>query len=541
MRKIILLLSILTVSAAAAAQTKITGRISDSAGKPVKGVVVSDGYSCVLTDAKGGYALTTNRDAMYVFYSVPSEYQVNSRDGHPDFYTRLEPNVKKYDFSLTRLNGGKEEAFRLFVVADPQAQCPFHVKRFERETVADIKAMVDIQKEPCYGLTLGDLGYTEGKHNATGMLPKMREAMGYDRSHLLFFQTIGNHDNAKAPVEADEHSSTFNIAYQRPFEEVFGPINYSWNRGDVHFVSMKDVDYLLAEKSNKYRAAFTDEQYEWLCQDLSHVPNDKMVIFCVHVAMYERTNPHLEDVRNLLTRFREAHIFAGHTHFMNHKTNSKGIYEHVHAAASGSYWWSCINSDGTPNGYTIYDINGPHIRNWWYKSVGHDLSYQIRMYRGDAAFGGEYEKVQFPYSHDTVLANVFMADKGWKVQLYEDGVLKGDMERIPTTKDAYPEPGSSRDWWAVGYHVGVIGRSHKDLPGKSKMAGGGRKGYLAGCNHMYRRVLENPDAKEIKVVATDTNGNVYEQSVFTQDFDYSENALMNALYTTSRETLDQTY
>ena len=58
---------------------------------------------------------------------------------------------------------------------------------------------------------------------------------------------------------------------------------------------------------------------------------------------------------------------------------------------------------------------------------------------------------------------------------------------------------------------------------------------------MYRLKLKNPDAKEIRVVATDTNGNVYEQTKFTESYDYSENDLMNKLYTIDRKTLDKTY
>jgi hypothetical protein len=250
----------------------------------------------------------------------------------------------------------------------------------------------------------------------------------------------------------------------------------------------------------------------------------------------------VDAVRDLIAQFDEAHIMIGHTHFMNHKVNEDGVFEHVHAAASGAFWWSCLNGDGVPNGYAIYDVDGAHIKNWWYKGTGHDISYQIRMYRGDAEFGGEFEKFKYPYTHDTVLANVFMADPAWKVYLYEDGELTGEMERIPVTKDSVPEADSSRDWYAVGYHLGVIGRSYGDVTDcQSKWNGGGRKGYLTGCNHMYRLKLKNPNAKQIKVVAKDTNGNVYEQTKFTESFDYSETELTNKLRLIKREELNKSY
>ncbi len=528
------------------AQMKISGTLRDTAGKGIAGVTVSDGFSCVTTDAKGRYKMTTSSDAVHVFYSIPSEYKVNVKDGHPDFYQRLDSKVKKYDFTLTP-NPIEEKAFRLIMVADPQAQCNFHLKRFQTETVPDIRAYVDAQTLPCYGVTLGDIVYTEGKHKTNKFMEPMREAMSYDNTHLLFFQTIGNHDFDEPPVSLDKGTSTYNLAYQRAFEGVFGPVNYSWNRGDVHIVSMKD--YIADDNPNKFRyhkeygnPCFTDEQLKWLTADLAAVPKDKMVILCLHIGLYNRMRKNVEAVRQLISQFKEAHIMIGHTHFMNHNVNKYGVFEHVHAAASGAYWWSCINGDGVPNGYTIYDVDGAHIKNWWYKGTGHDISYQIRMYRGDAEFGGEFEKFKYPYSHDTVLANVFMADPKWKVYLYEDGELTGEMERIPVTKDSVPDVDSSRDWYAVGYHIGVVGRSYgKVTESHSKWNGGSRKGYLTTCNHLYRLKLKNPDAKQIKVVAHDTNGNVYEQTRFTESFDYSENELTNKLLVIKREELDKTY
>ena len=546
MKRLMVVAATLMFFFTASAQMKISGTLRSTDGKGIAGVTVSDGFTCVTTDAKGRYKMTTSSDAVHVFYSIPSAYKVNVKDGHPDFYQRLEVGVKKYDFTLTP-NPTEEKQFRLLMVADPQAQCEFHVKRFERETVPDIRAYVDAQTLPCYGVTLGDVVYTEGKHKTNKFMEPMRRAMGYDNSHLLFFQTIGNHDFNEPPVTLDKGTSTYNLAYQRAFEKVFGPVNYSWNRGDVHIVSMKD--YIADDNPKKFRyhkeygnPCFTDEQLEWLRQDLAAVPKNKMVILCLHIGLYNRMKKNVDAVRDLIAQFDEAHIMIGHTHFMNHKVNEDGVFEHVHAAASGAFWWSCLNGDGVPNGYAIYDVDGAHIKNWWYKGTGHDISYQIRMYRGDAEFGGEFEKFKYPYTHDTVLANVFMADPAWKVYLYEDGELTGEMERIPVTKDSVPEADSSRDWYAVGYHLGVIGRSYGDVTDcQSKWNGGGRKGYLTGCNHMYRLKLKNPNAKQIKVVAKDTNGNVYEQTKFTESFDYSETELTNKLRLIKREELNKSY
>ncbi len=524
MKKLFILAAALLLSASLSAQMKISGTIRTADGKPISGVVVSDGFSCGVTNAKGQYKISTASDAYYVFYSIPSACRVPLKEGQPDFYKKLDKKVKKYDFTLEALPNGAEKEFMLFCIADPQAQNNRHLNRFKSESVPDLRAHADEQKLPVYGVTLGDIAYTEGKVDATKFLPLMREAMSVDNLHFPVFQTIGNHDNAKAPVEVSEGCSTFNIAYQRPYEEFMGPVNYSWNRGDVHIVHMKNVQYLSAEKSNKYEAAFTDEQMQWLREDLSHVSRDKMVVFCVHVGMYNRQTPNLENARQLLKEFKEAHIMVGHTHFMNHSINKLGIYEHVHAATSGAFWFSTVNGDGAPNGYGVYRIEGTKIADSYFKGVGHSRDYQIRMYRGDGEFGGEYEPFKFQYAADEVLANVFNADPLWKVEMYEDGVKTADMQRIkPLKEEVTPMPNGSRDWWACGFHLGVIGRSYgKVTTGQSLWKGGGRTGYLTPCNHLYKATLRNPEAKEVKIVATDTFGNVYTQTRFTESGDYSE-------------------
>ena len=56
--------------------TLLHGRLLLSNGKPVKGVVVSDGFSCVRTDAAGRYQFPRNPQARFVYYSVPDWCEV---------------------------------------------------------------------------------------------------------------------------------------------------------------------------------------------------------------------------------------------------------------------------------------------------------------------------------------------------------------------------------------------------------------------------------------------------------------------------------
>lgn len=61
----------------------------------------------------------------------------------------------------------------------------------------------------------------------------MKESMA--NRNLPVFQTIGNHDHLQTETSDDNAAANF--------ETQFGPRNYSFNRGDVHIVSMDNVLY----------------------------------------------------------------------------------------------------------------------------------------------------------------------------------------------------------------------------------------------------------------------------------------------------------
>ena len=90
------------------ASSTLYGFVGDTAGNPVEGVVVSDGFQCVATDAGGVYEMKRNAAAEYVYYSVPAEFKIRTgHDGYPDFYVRLDTSQQKIrqDFTLERLAG----------------------------------------------------------------------------------------------------------------------------------------------------------------------------------------------------------------------------------------------------------------------------------------------------------------------------------------------------------------------------------------------------------------------------------------------------
>jgi len=461
------------------ASSTLYGFVGDTAGNPVEGVVVSDGFGCVATDARGVYEMVRNAKAEYVYYSVPAECKIRTgHDGYPDFYVWLNTSQQRIrqDFTLERL-AAAERKFRLICIGDPQPAKAEEAARFERETMVDVRRTATASEVPCYGVALGDI--TGEKPD---LLAGMRRSLG--SAGIPVFALPGNHDKYKV-----NDATPRDVSY---FRYTMGPVDYSFNRGDVHVVCMDDVRYT---SGTEYANGFTDEQLAWLRADLSFVPKEKMVVLCYHIPLRSGTARNMAAVKALLAEYAEAHLMAAHTHYNENFIDADaagGLYEHIHGAPCGVFWHSAVNGDGAPNGYAVYDVEGATIANWRYKASLHDGSYQIRLHRG----GDTHSGFTYPHTPKTVIANVWNADPRWTVTLCENGVETKRM-RLET---------QHTDAWAVGYHVGVLGRGDN---------------YKSPCKHMYAAEPDDPTAA-LTVVAVDRWGNRYEQSVFTAPDDFTD-------------------
>lgn len=541
----------------------VTGTILYSDGTPAVGVSVSDGFTVVTTDESGKYSLRPSIDTYYIYYSIPADCVVPQdaqRDNQPAFFTRYDEKQKVYNFTLEKLPGGVEEQFSLFVIADPQVRNEDELGYFRNETVVGMNAHKATKSVPCYAVTLGDIVYSEyggraGAPNTEPLMPDMRSKIG--QIDMPVFQTIGNHDytyfDPTSPIDSNKwQGSSDQIRVQRAFEDVFGPINYSWNRGDVHIVHMRNVYFEETGRltdDGAFRLGFTDEQVEWLRQDLAAVPDGKMVILCVHIPIWGRHDdtvdglykyPNVMEVIDLLKEKTGTNnptnrqIFSGHNHYNRHYygKGTTNTPEHSVAAACGVWWSSNINGDGSPNGYAVYDFNGATISDSYYMGVNegmNDQNYQIRLYRGNAKYGTRSGYYQTQYGENVILANVFNGyatdpKKAWTVKVYEDDVYTGDMTLIPekiyspsssqasgkyiafaTSVGVNVPNDSMQDWWAIAYRICCVGtRSASSFP---------------ACYHMYRYTLTNPNATNIRVVATDPYDNKYSTDEFIGNYD----------------------
>lgn len=531
---------------------EVYGRVKDTNGNPIKGVAVSDGFTVVTTDEDGYYKMMASSDAWYIYISLPAEYEVPLNEyEQPCFFKAYSIDQIRYDFTLKPLAGGKEKKFALFSFADPQVSNSTGLDRFKNTAVPNTKKYVTTvsAQMPCYGITLGDIISNSMTNNDEQYRDDMRDGFAVSKIGMPVFHVMGNHDgnysNESNLHIPDSRSSTYNLKAQRNYETLFGPVNYSFNRGDVHIIGMRDIVY-TGNSSLANSPGFLQSQVEWLRQDLALVPKDKMVVLCVHIQLLNRTTNYIQDVLRLLDEYTNVHILSGHTHIQRnyiHKfegTSYTNIYEHNTCAFCGAWWSAKIAGDGCPNGYNVWVVDGNNFVDWYYMGYcpGADSrSHQMRLYRGNAITGGEISGdngygvkgyYRFNYADNVILANIYNADNNWTVSVYENGVYSGDMQLITKSSPSFDSlvgdytlanprhaPNNtvpSTDYYVVGLHVGILGRYGAD--GLSSGAGG-------TCYHMYKYTLKNKNAT-VKVVAKDGFGNVYEESNFTDYNTYTK-------------------
>lgn len=434
----------------------IHGSVTDH-GKGLRNVVVSDGYSVVLTDANGNYSITPHEKATSIFMSTPAGYEFKTDYNVAKQYEAL-GSRNQYDFKLIPLK--KNDSKHHFILwADPQVKNKKDVKEMMETSVPDtIKTIRSLGKDALvHGICVGDIVWDN-----QALFPDYNAAVA--QMGIPFFQALGNHD-MDYRMGGDETSDV-------TFKEIYGPTYYSFNRGKAHYVVMDDVRYLGIDR--QYDGYITEDQLAWLAKDLQHISKDQLLIISLHIPVYSHVKNN-KDFYTVLEGFKNVHILSGHTHYnANHISN--GVFEHNHGTVCGAWWTGPICEDGTPRGYGVYEVNGEDLK-WYYKSTGLPMENQISVY------------TQKNDTQILMTANVWNWDPEWKVEYFLDGksmgMLKNETGLDPLSITLYKGP---------------------DLPA------GRHFPEPHETDHLFTARI-NTDVKKIKVVATDRFGKKYSTEI----------------------------
>jgi hypothetical protein len=412
-------------------------------GKAVPGVLVTDGEICALTDSNGAYSLQSNSGKPFVYYSLPSGYESPVEKGLPLFYRRIDHEkgdslVRNFELIKSR----KNQARHAFIVwADPQVIEEPELDLLE-EVVRDVKKTVSGLEPsiPVHGICCGDMVFD--RHHL--FEPYIATMAG---TGIPFYHVIGNHDLDYSNRTHETSTCTYGTK--------FGPDYYSFNKGRIHYIVMNDVFYYGF--SYHYMGYMDQTQLHWLTANLAQVPKGSTVVISLHIpTRYGESAAEpglLELQKNALVnspalydalKGYNVHILAGHSHTQWNTVISETILEHTHAAASAAWWQGEVGLDGTPRGYTVYEVDGDNLT-WYFKGAGKHKSDQFTLYPAGSD----------PKHPGCFIANVYNYDPAWKVCWLEDGVKIGEMEQYwgedPTARSLYP-PGKNKkySWLRVG-------------------------------------------------------------------------------------------
>lgn len=102
-------------------EAALYGTVQDNYGKPVAGVLVSDGIQTTETDAEGNWQLFSDLTLRrFVFITIPAGYEVPSKNGIPQFWQRISADEKQFkaDFMLMKRTGS-DDRYTILMTADP--------------------------------------------------------------------------------------------------------------------------------------------------------------------------------------------------------------------------------------------------------------------------------------------------------------------------------------------------------------------------------------------------------------------------------------
>ena len=371
----------------------IYGTIQGNDGAKLQDVVVSDGKNCYKTGSDGKYYLDSDISSTdYVFVSTPSGYSAPVQDGHAIFWKFLKDVTKgkdgKYsiDFTLNKIsNPGR---YTVLIYGDPQPRkstagldkVGFHSLDCCQDMYRDMKEYAaTISGRPVYGIGLGDI-----VHQDLGLLPQYRQGMS--TTGVTTYNVIGNHDHGHRFME-DELAS-------KDYEAIMGPTNYSFNLGGMHYLMLDNMisgDPNQGLYCDECSTGLTDKIWEWVRNDLAYVSPSTPLMVCAHSPMMrlesgkERSGPYLGDLRNLISKFPKAYVWAGHTHtsFNYVDVSNPKVETHTVSRVTGALWTNdYLGSNGTPRGYVVFDYDNGEI-SWKFKPI----YYQTGEYIGNGNGG----------------------------------------------------------------------------------------------------------------------------------------------------------
>ena len=268
------------VTAFAAPGGKVSGTVRDPGGKPLAGVVVTNGRDACRTGDDGTWTLPRNPVSPFVSVVTPADRRIDR------FYLPLaDDKADGYDFTLKP--GEKKTEFRFMHLSDIEVGKSFRKVWLERIYETLRAGNYD------FLFSSGDLCKEEGIRFHV-------EELGPDKTGIPLYTVIGNHDLDKVKTPPAEAT----------YEKYLGPGYYAFEFGNVLAIAIP----MRGDGPPRYRGA---DHARFLRNILALYPKEQPVLIFTHSLPYLCGTDLLVDPKGEkfdLGKVNVKGVFGGHSH-----------------------------------------------------------------------------------------------------------------------------------------------------------------------------------------------------------------------------------
>jgi hypothetical protein len=422
--------------------------LKDKNEKGLEGVAVSNGKDVVLTGKNGTYSIPAP-DNTVIFVSKPSGYKLPVNQWNiPQFYYLHYPNgssklryagIKPTGKLPESINFGlipshEADTFKCLFFGDTQPYVAEQVGFLTRDVLPELIGKTDYEFVSILGDIVGD---------RLSLYPLLTEAMSLLKIPVFYVQ--GNHD-MNYDVTSDQLAS-------ETYKATFGPKNYSFNYGKVHFVVLDDIIYSGDTMKRYYTEGFDDEVITFLKNDLAVTDKNKLVVLMMHAPFINRDTHkgilNLDKILTELSKFPYTFSISAHNHTISQYmiSNEEGWlrdkpHHHFNAGATCGDWWqgtldeaglpAATMRDGSPNGYVVATFQGNKYT-MDYKASRQPESHQMNIFAPKVV--GNTKNLN-GWNNDMLYVNFFTGTPGDTVRYRIDGgkwtTMQYTVEQDPT-------------------------------------------------------------------------------------------------------------
>ena len=366
----------------------------------IPNVYVSNGVEIVKTDKNGKYSIPVSEDAIIFVIkprdwmtplnelNLPQFYYIHKPYGSPNNFTfkgvdATGPLPKNINFPLYAERGNSD--FKMIVFGDPQPYNLEEVDFFSENIISELVGIKGVE----FGMTMGDI-----VGDNLDLLKPINQAVS--KIGVPWYNVLGNHD-VNFQADRDELSD-------ETFERIYGPPNYAFVYGDVHFIVVDNVIMNDPVGDRGYIGGLRPDQIEFVRNYLKLVSRDDLIVLTMHIPLVQHERFRESDQKelfSLLSEFPNTLSISAHSHTQNntffHEESSHWIGEvphhHFNVGTTSGNWWNGLRDendiplnmmrDGTPNGYSFITFNGTnYIIDWKVSGKPDDYKMNIHTPRG---------------------------------------------------------------------------------------------------------------------------------------------------------------